>query len=105
VEPEQRVTIEPLGRGFFRVIASYGFMEGPHVPELIESCVARGMLAPGLMMTFFMGRETLVTTSHGGMSPLGKRLFGFLSRNAYRATDYFKIPSDQVIEIGTVVEL
>lgn len=105
IQDDERLSVTFLGHGFYRVKGTYGFMESPNVPALIERFLTQDIAPKRDMITYFMGRETLVMSADPVMTPLGKRLFTFLSRNAYRATDYFHIPSDQVIEIGTVVEL
>ncbi|MGE0172612.1 MAG: potassium transporter Kup [Oligoflexales bacterium] len=105
IAPEERLSVDSCGNGFYRVIARYGFMEVPHVPNLLASCNAQGVTLDPENMTFFLGRETFIATDRPGMAIWRERLFSFMSRNAQRATDYFKIPADKAIEIGTVVEI
>jgi KUP system potassium uptake protein len=102
---DERLVIETIGSGFHRVIAYYGFMESPNVPEILLGCSQRGLPLSITSTTFFLGRETIIVTENPGMALWRERIFAFMSRNALRATDFFQIPSDQAIEIGTVIEM
>ncbi len=102
---KDRLTVENLGDGFFRVVAHYGFMEAPNVPLLLKQCKEHGLEIKLETTTFFLGRETLIAKDKPGMAIWRERIFAFMAQNAQRATDYFQIPSDRAIEIGTVVEL
>jgi KUP system potassium uptake protein len=101
----ERVEIEELGHGAYRVIARYGFMEDPDVPRVLELCRERGLDVPLEETTFFLGRETILATARPGMGIWREKLFGVMSRNALRATAYFRIPADRVFEVGAQVEL
>jgi KUP system potassium uptake protein len=106
VNRESRVTIENLKNGFFRVICSFGFMETQTIQEVLEACRVHNLDININEVTFFLGRETLIAAKrHGGMALWREHLFAFMSRNAQRATQFFKIPPNQVIEIGTQIEL
>ena len=100
-----RVKIEKIDEGFFRVIAKYGFMDIPDVMEILERLHEVGMKAKVEDMTFFLGRETLIAANTPGMAVWREHLFSFMSRNAQRATAFFNIPANQVIEVGMQVEL
>jgi KUP system potassium uptake protein len=102
VEEAQRSTIEELGHGFTRVIARYGFMEHPDVPALLRQI---GLIEDFAKATFFLGRETMITTDHSGMAGWRVHLFSYLSRNAQPATKFFHIPPDRVMELGAQIEL
>jgi KUP system potassium uptake protein len=80
-------------------------MDSPNVPEALQHCSHHGLLIESKRTIFFLGRETLIATHRPGMAIWREHIFAFMSRNAQRATDYFQIPSNQVVEIGTVVEL
>lgn len=101
----ERVTVEEVAPGFFRVLARYGFMESPHVPQLLISCEQFGLQVDLEQTTFFLGRETLIASNRTEMPKWQEKIFAFMAQNAQRATDYFKIPSDRAIEIGTVVDM
>ena len=106
IPPEERTTAEALGNGFYRVTARFGFIEVPDVPAALAAC--QGACRVGLDVadtTFFLGRETLIPTPRPGMAIWREKLFVAMSRNASRAMDFFRIPTDRVIELGTQVEL
>lgn len=105
VESEDRVTIEDLGQGFHRVIARYGYMESPRVPEILELATEKGLPLDVYSTSFFLGRETLLTTGDAPMAQWRKGLFAFMSRNAWNATSFFNIPPGRVVELGNQVEL
>lgn len=105
VAPQDRVTIENLGQGFHRVIARYGYMESPHVPKVLKLATEKGLPVDVYSASFFLGRETLLTTGDAPMARWRKVLFAFMSRNAWNATSFFNIPPERVVELGTQVEL
>jgi len=105
VPAPQRVRLKDLGQGFYQVTATYGFMQDPSVPDILERLHAQGMDVRLEATTFFLGRETLLATERPGMARWRERLFAFMSHNAQRATTFFKIPPDQVFEVGVQVEL
>lgn len=101
----QRVTVKRLGKGFHSVMARYGFMEDPSIDDVLQACRAHQLVIPIEGTTFFLGRETLVASDRPGMAQWRERLFGYMARNALRATAFFKIPPNQVFEVGTQIEL
>ena len=101
----QRVTVRRLGKGFHAVTARYGFMEDPSIDDVLMAARAHQLVIPIEGTTFFLGRETLVASDRPGMAMWRERLFGFMARNALRATAFFKIPPNQVFEVGTQIEL
>ncbi len=105
VPPRERVRTEDLGDGFYWVTARYGFMQDPSVPDILERVGAAGLEVRLEATTFFLGRETLITTERPGIARWREALFSFMSRNAQRATAFFKIPPDQVFEVGVQVEM
>jgi KUP system potassium uptake protein len=105
VGPEQRVTVKRSGKGFHTVVARYGFMQDPDINEVLSACKANSLDIPLEGTTFFLGRETLIATDRPGMAIWREHLFAFMSRNALRATAFFKIPPNQVFEVGSHVEL
>ena len=102
---EQRVTVKRSGKGFHSVVARYGFMQDPDINEILAACKENGLSIPLEGTTFFLGRETLIASDRPGMAIWRERLFAFMSRNAMRATAFFKIPPNQVFEVGAYVEL
>ncbi len=107
VAPAKRLKVEELGRGFWRVIASYGFLEEPHVPTLLALLneEEHGISVDPETANYFLGRETLVATRRPGMLIWREQLFTFMSRNARDAGLYFGLPAEQVIEMGALIEL
>jgi KUP system potassium uptake protein len=105
VPVEERVEVRDLGEGFFQVIASYGFMQAPNVIEILACAAKKGLVAKADDTSFFLGRETLLTTGKSGMARWRKALFGFLSRNARPATHFFRIPANRVVELGIQIEI
>ncbi len=105
VAADQRLEVQPIGDNFYRVVARYGFMESPNIPLLLKQCAEHNLWIDLNNTTFFLGRETLIASERPGMARWREKLFALMATNAQRAPDYFKIPSDQVIEIGSVVEI
>ena len=101
-----RARVEEARPGLWRVTCHFGFMETASIAEVLEAVAAKGLDIPRDSITFFLGRETLIATRrNGGMAMWREHLFSFMSRNSYRATQFFHIPPEQVIEIGSQVEL
>jgi KUP system potassium uptake protein len=106
VDPSDRVTIEPLGDGFWRVTISYGFTEEPDVPAVLGALGAQGLDLDLDAITYFLGRETVIATNRvSHMAPWREKLFVTMQRNATNATSYFRLPSNRVIELGSQVEI
>ena len=106
VDETARVTVASLDLGFHRVTASYGFMETPNVPHVLDLCAVRhGLKVPALETSYFLNRERLLPTGKGRMARWRKKLFAFMARNAQSATQYFGIPPNRVVELGAQVEL
>ncbi len=101
----QRTTCETLGGGFYRVVGTYGFMESPDVPALLREARAAGLVADIDDVTYFLGRETMLAGPGGQMGEVEETIFAILARNSRHATAHFKLPLDQVIEIGTQIDL
>ncbi|MCX7807077.1 MAG: KUP/HAK/KT family potassium transporter, partial [Deltaproteobacteria bacterium] len=106
VKPKQRVEVEKLRDGFFKVIAHYGFMQTPNVMDVLYKCEPYGIKATVDSTSFYLGRERLVIADNkAGMSKIQKVIFSFLSRNARSATDFFQIPPNRVVELGMQIEI
>ncbi len=100
-----RVVVEPLDKGFYRLTARYGFVQSPDAQDVLD-CAKEDKLDLDLMKTtFFLGRETLIPGSHAGMSLWRKKLFAVMARNSQRFTDFFQIPINRVVELGMQVRL
>ena len=105
VPEAERVRLEALAGDVHRVTAHFGFAEDPEVPLVLDRLREQGLVVNLDETTFFLGRETLLATDRPGMALWRERLFALLSRNALRATKFFRIPSSRVCELGTQVEL
>jgi KUP system potassium uptake protein len=105
VADEDKVRLKSFGQGFWGVTAHYGFMESPDVLSVLRRCRAQGLKLDEADTSFYLGRETLLCLKGKGMAEWRKLLFRFLSRNARSATDFFAIPANRVVEIGTQIEL
>ncbi|HTO23807.1 MAG TPA: KUP/HAK/KT family potassium transporter, partial [Spirochaetia bacterium] len=105
VPREERVRVESVGQGIFRVTARYGFMEDPNILAVLTEAEHEGLNFKLGQTTFYLGRETLLTTRRPGMARWRKALFAFMSRNARSATAYFRIPPNRVVELGAHIEL
>ncbi len=117
----ERLTLEKLQHGFYRVHARYGFMETPDVPEILYRMRQEGLKAKQSETTFYLGRERIIISDRTRDVPVGtrrapddgeklsmarwrKKLYVFLQRNARSATEFFGIPPNRVVEMGAQVE-
>ena len=105
VAKRDRIQMRELQHGFSEVIAHYGFMQTPNVPLALRRAAELGLEFDPGAVSYFLGRETLLTTGRSGMSNWRKRLFVYLARNARPANTFFRIPPNRVIELGAQVEL
>jgi KUP system potassium uptake protein len=104
VDARHRVSSRPLGAGFWRVEARYGFMERPDVRWVVTRCCEHGMLARPGDTTFYLGRAYWLPDGPAPMWRWRKRLFNFMSWNASSASDFFGVPPDRVVELGARIE-
>jgi KUP system potassium uptake protein len=105
VPPSDRVVVKAFDHGISDVVVQYGFMEEPNVPQALAQAQARGLAMDDRDVIYFLGRETLIVTEGSGMATWRERLFVLMTRNAVRATTYFHVPPDRVIELGVQVEI
>src|SRR5688572_12911592 len=105
VPEDERVTVKPLGQGFFRVVAHHGFMDLPDVPRLLRKARSPALPIDLERTSYFLGRERLIPSGHSGMARWREWLFSVMSQNAQSATSFFRIPPGQVVELGAQVEL
>jgi KUP system potassium uptake protein len=105
VPNNERVDIEPLFNGFYRMKIYYGFMEEPDIPKALEQVEIPNIDFKEKDVTYFLGRETVIASKRPGMAIWREKLFALMSRNATTATAYFCLPSDRVVEIGAQVEI
>jgi KUP system potassium uptake protein len=105
VPEAQRIEVAALGKGFYQVAASYGFLDQPDVPQALALCRARDLRAEPMRTSFFLGRETLIPTPSPPLGPVEARVFTWLSSGNLSATTYFQIPPERVVELGTQLEV
>jgi KUP system potassium uptake protein len=105
VAPGDQVNVQPLGQGVFNVRVQYGFMQDPDVPDALVKAQALGADVDMDDLTFFLGRETIIVTRRPGMARWREWLFVVMARNAVRATAFFRLPPERVIELGVQVEV
>ena len=105
VADARRVSVASLGHNCFQVNVTYGFKDEPDIPAALALCAAHGMVIEMMETSFFVARQTVISAPGGGMMPWREHLFVAMSRNARDAADYFRIPSNRVIELGTQVEI
>ena len=105
VADEERLSMEALGHALFNVRVQYGFMEDPDVPAALAQARREGLDIDINDVTYFLGRETIIVTRRKGMAVWREKLFVLMSRNAVRATAFFRLPPERVVELGVQVEM
>ena len=105
VPDQDRAEIKSLGHDFYRMFIRYGFKDEPDLPKALMQCAAQGLTFEMMQTSFFLNRETIVSTVDPGMAQWREKLFAGMVRNAGSAAQYFKIPSNRVIELGTQIEI
>jgi len=103
--PEERLTVQRLGHGVYNARVQYGFMDDPDIPEALMQIKALGVPIDPDDVTYFLGRETIVVSDRPGMAKWREKLFVLMARNAVRATAFFKLPPERVVELGVQVEM
>jgi KUP system potassium uptake protein len=103
-EPDTRATVDELAPGIHRVVLRYGFMESPNIPRALEDLGPDSGFDP-MQASYFLGREVLVPSQAPNLSWWRRWLFLWLARNAVPATEFFRIPSDRVVELGVRVAI
>ena len=102
---QEQVSVQSYGHGIYNVRAQYGFMQDPHVPEALGMARDLGVELDPEDMIYFLGRETIIVTRRPGMAVWRERLFVLMARNAVRATAFFRLPPERVVELGVQVEM
>jgi KUP system potassium uptake protein len=105
VPDEERIIIENLEQGFFRITARYGFIETPNVLQILSLCHDKGLGIDAKTASFFIGRETLVPSHKPDLSPWQERIFLVMFRNASSPIQFFNIPPGRVVELGAQFEI
>ena len=105
VAPEDRIKVEPLGHECYQVNVYYGFKDERDIPLALALCAGQNLEFEMMETSFFIARQTVISTVGGGMARWREALFATMSRNARDAADYFRVPTNRVIELGTQVEI
>jgi len=105
VPPAEQIVFESLGYGVFTMRALYGFMQDPNVPDALRTAQHSGLDIDADDVTYFLGRETILVTHRRGMAMWREKLFVLMTRNAVRATAFFRLPPERVVELGVQVEI
>jgi KUP system potassium uptake protein len=105
VTPDRRIEVVHLGDNFHSVVAYYGFMQNPNVPRALERCSSQGLQFNMMETSFFVGRVTIMPAGKSRLSAIRCKLFEAMHRNALAATEFFRIPPNRVIELGSQVEI
>jgi len=105
VEEAESVAVTRLADGFWRVRINYGFMDVPDVPASLARCTAHGIDLEPMRTSYFISRETVISTPGDGMWQWRERLYAAMQRNAGSIVEFFKLPNNAVIELGTRVQI
>lgn len=105
VEDSHRLAFHDLGKGFFRLEIAYGFMEEPDIPAAFARCQELGGELDLMETSFYLSRETIIPSVKPGMTLWRERLFALMTKNATSAADFFRIPTNRVVELGTQLEI
>jgi KUP system potassium uptake protein len=105
VPESEQVKIIDLGHHCYQLNVYYGFKDEPDIPHILSMCEQQGMTFEMMETSFFIARQTVISAPGGGMSPWREHLYVAMSRNARGAADYYQIPTNRVIELGTQVEI
>ena len=101
----EQAKVTDLGHNCFQINVYYGFKDEPDIPKVLDQCAELGLPFEMMETSFFIARQTVISAPGGGMAPWREHLFVAMSRNARGAADYYQIPPNRVIELGTQVEI
>jgi KUP system potassium uptake protein len=105
VPEEERFELTILPKNFYRLVVRYGFMEEPNVPAALRKAEEKGLHCDPMQSSYFLSRETVIPSSHPGMAVWREHVFAWMSRSATSAMDFFGIPPNRVVELGTQIEI
>jgi KUP system potassium uptake protein len=102
---ERRTEVQDYGSGFFRVVLRFGFMEEVNVPAVLATLKGCGPTCKMMDTSFFLSRQTLLPSARPGMAIWREKLFAWMLRNAESAMEFFKLPTNRVVELGSQLEI
>lgn len=105
VDDAERIVVSRISHNFYLITGYYGFKEQPDVPALLADCASQNMEFDMMDTSFFLSRERIIASVAPGMALWREKLFVAMSRNSAAATDFFQIPTNRVVELGTQVEI
>ena len=105
VSEDQRFEMTKLPKNFYRLVVHYGFMEEPDIPEALRRAGQHGLRCDPLQSSYFLSRETVIPSTRPGMAMWREKLFAWMTRNATSAMEFFNIPPNRVVELGTQIEI
>ena len=105
VEPEQRLSVQPLGNDCWTAVVNYGFMDDPNLPRALEPLQQHGCRLDPMQTSYFLSRDSVVPRLGDGMAPWREKLFAQMHHNASGAADFLGLPSNAVVELGSKVEI
>ena len=105
VEEDTRCRLEDMGDGFHRLIVKYGFMQEPDVPAALARLTGCGPAFKMMDTSFFLARQTLLPSSRPGMAIWREKLFAWMLNNSESAMEFFRLPTNRVVELGSQVEI
>lgn len=105
VSDEDRIGVRDLGGGFYRILIRYGFMQEIDIPAVLKKIENCGPRLKMMETSFFLSRQTLLASDKPGMALWREHLFSWMMRNAESAMDFFKLPTNRVVELGSQVEI
>ena len=105
VEPEERLSVAPMGNDCWTAVVNYGFMDDPNLPRALEPLQQHGCKLDPMQTSYFLSRDSVVPTLGEGMAPWREKLFAQMHHNASGAADFLGLPSNAVVELGSKVEI
>jgi KUP system potassium uptake protein len=105
VTAEKRSSVQDFGHGFWRIVLRYGFMEEIDVPAALAKIQECGPTCKPMDTSYFLSRQTLLTSARPAMAVWREKLFAWMMRNAETAMEFFKLPTNRVVELGSQVEI
>ncbi|SFF92194.1 KUP system potassium uptake protein [Novosphingobium sp. CF614] len=105
IPDQERCEVEALGLGFYRLMLRYGFMDEPDIPAVLAREERAGGPFKAMETSYFLSRQTLIPSSRPGMAIWREKLFAWMVRNAQSAMEFFKLPTNRVIELGSQLEI
>ena len=106
VPEDQRFELTVLPKNFYRLLVRYGFMEEPNIPDALRKrAEQKGLHCDPMQSSYFLSRETVIPSSKPGMAMWREHIFAWMSRSATSAMDFFNIPPNRVVELGTQIEI